>query len=280
MKKELWRFIGFFLLVMTSCIEPAWADKEVVQKVLKKADRFEKNAIVYLEGAQKIKRSVQGAYQGVQGTIKKAKAFTNAVMTGDIAGAISSGMSVASDLGAGDGVMNEFNALQSNYDTISNAYGQANNLVGQASGLLSQANGLLNSPLDQMVGNVPSFISNINDLGDTISDVEKNIIPKVSRTENSVAFQEHEEKVNDVLRETLASLYAQAFVTRSEIADEKAKTPEEIDTTNERALIGAATDSVTRSVVRLVNIYQMEAAMLEFKALYASGYSGQRTEEE
>ena len=244
----------------------AHADKEVVQKVLKKTDRIEKTAIKYLEEAQTLKRKIQSELQGIKGTIAKAKNFANAVASGDIAGAISSGTALGSDLNLGDGFM----AIA----------GQASGAFNQASGLLSKANGLMNSPLDQIVNNVPGFIQDINDLESTVADVEKNIMAEVSVIENSVAHQVHEEKINDILREKLATIYAQALVTRSKIADEKAEKPEEIDTTNERALISASVDSVTQIAVRLNNIYQMESAMMEYATIKEGGKSKQRVKEE
>ena len=56
--------------------------------------------------------------------------------------------------------------------------------------------------------------------------------------------------------------------------------PEEIDTTNERALISASVDSVTQIAVRLNNIYQMESAMMEYATIKEGGKSGQRVKEE
>ncbi len=265
----------------------AHADKEVVQKVLKKTDRIEKTAIEYLEEAQTLKRQIQSELQGIKGTIAKAKNFANAVASGDIAGAISSGTALGSDLNLGDGFMSEMEALQNNYEAGSQLYnsgsamaGQASGAFNQASGLLSKANGLINSPLDQIVNNVPGFIQDINDLESTVADVEKNVMAEVSVIENSIAHQEHEEKINDILREKMATIYAQALVTRSKIADEKAEKPEEIDTTNERALISASVDSVTQIAVRLNNIYQMESAMMEYATIKEGGKSGQRVKEE
>lgn len=275
------------ILALGAMMPTAHADKETIQKVLKKTDRIEKVGIEYLEEAQKLKRQVQSELQGIKGTIANAKKFATAVASGDIAGAISSGMAVGSDLNLGDEFMGEMQTLQNNYEAGSQLYnsgsaivGQASGAVNQASGLLSKANGLMNSPLDQVVNNIPSFIQDVNDLKSTVSDIEDNVMAEVSRVENSIAFQEHEEKINDILREKLATLYAQAMVTRSKIADEKAETPEEIDTTNERALISASADSVTQISVRLTNIYQMESAMMEYETLKTGGKSGQREKEE
>lgn len=268
-------------------IPAAHADKEVVQKVLKKTDRIEKTAIEFLEEAQTLKRKIQSELQGIKGTIAKAKNFANAVASGDIAGAISSGTALGSDLNLGDGFMSEMETLQNNYEVGSQLYnsgsaiaGQVSGAFNQASGLLSKANGLMNSPLDQIVNNVPGFIQDINDLESTVADVEKNVMAEISAIENSVAHQEHEEKINDILREKMATIYAQALVTRSKIADEKAEKPEEIDTTNERALISASVDSVTQIAVRLNNIYQMESAMMEYATIKEGGKSGQRVKEE
>ena len=276
--------IMFALGVM---IPAAHADKEVVQKVLKKTDRIEKTAIEFLEEAQTLKRKIQSELQGIKGTIAKAKNFANAVASGDIAGAISSGTALGSDLNLGDGFMSEMETLQNNYEVGSQLYnsgsaiaGQVSGAFNQASGLLSKANGLMNSPLDQIVNNVPGFIQDINDLESTVADVEKNVMAEISAIENSVAHQEHEEKINDILREKMATIYAQALVTRSKIADEKAEKPEEIDTTNERALISASVDSVTQIAVRLNNIYQMESAMMEYATIKEGGKSGQRVKEE
>ena len=268
-------------------IPAAHADKEVVQKVLKKTDRIEKTAIEFLEEAQTLKRKIQSELQGIKGTIAKAKNFANAVASGDIAGAISSGTALGYDLNLGDGFMSEMETLQNNYEVGSQLYnsgsaiaGQVSGAFNQASGLLSKANGLMNSPLDQIVNNVPGFIQDINDLESTVADVEKNVMAEISAIENSVAHQEHEEKINDILREKMATIYAQALVTRSKIADEKAEKPEEIDTTNERALISASVDSVTQIAVRLNNIYQMESAMMEYATIKEGGKSGQRVKEE
>ncbi len=268
------------LLGLGVMIPTAKADKEVVQKVLKKIDRIEKVGIKYIEDAQKLKRKIQSELQGIKGTIANAKNFANAVASGDIAGAISSGTALGSDLNLGDGFMGEMEALQNNYEVGSQLYNSGSAITGKASGLLNKANGLMNSPLDQVVNNVPDFIQDINDLESTVSDVEKNVMAEVSRIENSIAHQEHEEKINDVLREKLATLYAQALVTRSKIADEKAETPEEIDSTNERALISASADSVTQIAVRLNNIYQMESAMMEYATIKEGGKSRQRVKEE
>lgn len=280
MKKRLLIFLLNILLGVGLIVPTARADKEGIQKVLKKTDQIEKVSIGYLKAYMQIKQDLQKKLQGIKGVV-------SAVASGDIAGAISSSMSVASDFGAGENVMGELEAIQSNYETGmslyntgSEAYGQASSAVGQASGLLSKANGLMNSPIDEIINNVPSFIQDVNDLKGTMSDIEKNVIPSISRIENPVAFQQHEEKINDILREKLATLYAQALVTRSKIADEKAATPEEIDTTNERALISAAIDSVTQVTVRLNNIYQMESAMMEYQTMKESGQSGQRETEE
>ena len=280
MKKRFLLLIFNILLGLGVMIPTAKADKEVVQKVLKKTDRIEKTAIEYLEEAQTLKRQIQSKLQGIKGTIANAKNFANSVASGDIAGAISSGMSLGSDLNLGDGFMGEMETLQNNYEAVSQLYNSGSAIVGQASGLLSKANGLMSTPLDQIVNNVPGFIQNINDLESTASDVEKNVMAEVSVIENSIAHQEHEEKINDILREKLATLYAQALVTRSKIADEKAETPEEIDTTNERALISASADSVTQISVRLNNIYQMESAMMEYATIKEGGKSRQRVKEE
>ena len=280
MKKRFLLLIFNILLGLGVMIPTAKADKEVVQKVLKKTDRIEKTAIEYLEEAQTLKRQIQSKLQGIKGTIANAKNFANSVASGDIAGAISSGTSLGSDLNLGDGFMGEMETLQNNYEAVSQLYNSGSAIVGQASGLLSKANGLMSTPLDQIVNNVPGFIQNINDLESTASDVEKNVMAEVSVIENSIAHQEHEEKINDILREKLATLYAQALVTRSKIADEKAETPEEIDTTNERALISASADSVTQISVRLNNIYQMESAMMEYATIKEGGKSRQRVKEE
>ena len=170
--------------------------------------------------------------------------------------------------------------IQDAKDAANDIVGEGQDLINQGTSLWNSANGLIRSPLDGLLSTAPEFIEDINDLDSTIEDVQENIVPKVSRVENSVEYQKHQEKVNDILREQLASMYAFALVQRSEIAKEKASGAEEIDTTNERKLIQASADSITKTVVRLINIYQMEAAMFEYEAVSASGKSGQRTDEE
>ena len=71
-------------------------------------------------------------------------------------------------------------------------------------------------------------------------------------------------------RQNVSSFYAKALAMRVQIAKDKAATPAEIDTTNERALIQASVMVTTTTAQRLARILELEAAMYEYETTQSS----------
>ena len=257
--------LAFFTLtyLITANVQPARADKEAVQKVLKKADRYEKIGMNALEEGIKIQKQFEKYANGIQGALK----FAKAVASGDLEGALAAAENVP-------GLSGEVANLNANLEGATNLVNEGVSagagLVNKANGLVSKANGLIDSPVDALKNAIPSDLSNINDVGQTQKDVDKSYTAEYGSAEDIEVYSAQKEKLDAIQRDNIASLYARALAARVEITKEKAETPEEIDSENTRALIAATRNAATRAAVRLRRIVQLEASIQEYESTQLS----------
>lgn len=255
MKRILLAFFTLTCLIMAN-VQPAWADKEAVQKVLKKADRYEKIGMNALEEGIKIKKQFEKYANGIQGAVK----FAKAAASGDLEGALAAAENVP---GLSEDVAN----LNTNLEGATNLVNEG---VGAGTNLMNKANGLMDSPVDSLKNIIPSDLSNINDVEQTQKDVDKSYTAEYGSAEDIEVYNAQKEKLDAIQRDNIASLYARALAARVEITKEKAETPEEIDSSNTRALIAATRDAATKAAVRLRRIVQLEASIQEYETTQLS----------
>lgn len=232
----------------------AYADKEVVQKVLKKTDAIEKQGIFYLEEYQKIKRNVQKTVTGVKQAITTGTNFVMAVANGDLVGAVSAGTSLT----------NQISQNLTGKDLVEGKQ------ISAATSIAGNVSSLITNPMETLKTKIPSFISDVKDLKKTKKNVEENVVPENTQQENPTAYAEQQNKIDDLQRQNVSSFYAKALAMRVQIAKDKAATPAEIDTTNERALIQASVMVTTTTAQRLARILELEAAMYEYETTQSS----------
>lgn len=232
----------------------AYADKEIVQKVLKKTDVIEKQGIFYLEEYQKIKRKVQKTVTGVKQAITTGANFVTAVANGDLVGAVSAGTSLT----------NQISQNLTGKDLVEGKQ------ISAATSIAGNVSSLITNPMETLKTKIPSFISDVKDLKKTKKNVEENVVPENTQQENPTAYAEQQNKIDDLQRQNVSSFYAKALAMRVQIAKDKAATPAEIDTTNERALIQASVMVTTTTAQRLTRILELEAAMYEYETTQSS----------
>ena len=232
----------------------AYADKEIVQKVLKKTDVIEKQGIFYLEEYQKIKRKVQKTVTGVKQAITTGTNFVTAVANGDLVGAVSAGTSLT----------NQISQNLTGKDLVEGKQ------ISAATAIAGNVSSLITNPMETLKTKIPSFISDVKDLKKTKKNVEENVVPENTQQENPTAYAEQQNKIDDLQRQNVSSFYAKALAMRVQIAKDKAATPAEIDTTNERALIQASVMVTTTTAQRLARILELEAAMYEYETTQSS----------
>ena len=232
----------------------AYADKEIVQKVLKKTDAIEKQGIFYLEEYQKIKRKVQKTVTGVKQAITTGTNFVTAVANGDLVGAVSAGTSLT----------NQISQNLTGKDLVEGKQ------ISAATSIAGNVSSLITNPMETLKTKIPSFISDVKDLKKTKKNVEENVVPENTQQENPTAYAEQQNKIDDLQRQNVSSFYAKALAMRVQIAKDKAATPAEIDTTNERALIQASVMVTTTTAQRLARILELEAAMYEYETTQSS----------
>lgn len=252
--KKLGAIIGMIICFMLMNIASAYADKETMQSFLKKLDNAERNAINALELYQNTKRLYQSTYAGIKGTLSSVKNVGTAIKNGDISGAVAAGTSA----------INQGSTLATGEDALSN------DQINAATSVANDLNGLSTNPMETLKTQIPSFISNVKDLTQSKKDVEENTVPKNITTENPTAYAKQMEKIYDIMRQNISTMYAKALVMRVEIAKEKAATPPEIDTSNQRILIQNTADVSTRAITRLTRILELEADILEYEAMRGS----------
>ena len=251
------RFIIILMIISCGLLihsEPAYADKEVVQKILKKTDYYEKKGIGYLEEYQKLKRNVQKKITGLKKAISTSAAFATAVSNGDLVGAVSAGTSLANQ--ASQEIGGE-NLLE-------------NKQINAATSIAGNVSSLLTNPMETLKTKIPSFVKDVKDLKKTKKNVEENIVPENTPQENPTAYSEQQAKIDDLQRQNVSSFYAKALAMRVQIAKDKASTPAEIDTTDERALIQESVLITTTTAQRLARILEIEAAVYEYEMTQSS----------
>ena len=254
-------FSIFFLSVCL--VFPANADKERVQKVLKKVDVAEKVTINTLEEGQKVYRAGQKAFNGIKKSVNSAVSFGKNLASGNISGAFSSATDFADSTNI-PGLSENMDAIQTNIDEVGK-------LKDEAGGLASKANGLVKGSMDKLTNTVPSMFSNVSDIKQTEEDVDREYISQYGVEEEDInVFNTQQEKLLTVQRENIASLYARALAARVDITEEKASTPVEIDSTTARSLINATRDVAMRTAVRLKRIYELESAIYEYETMAAT----------
>ena len=90
--------LGYFSLIS---VAGAFADKEKVQKTLKKVDTGVKQGLGVYEDAQTYKRELTDKVNGAKGFIDSASNMASAVREGNLGGALSA----AENMGSSAGVM-------------------------------------------------------------------------------------------------------------------------------------------------------------------------------
>ena len=246
--------IAFLLSIGISF--PALADKEHIQSVLKKADNVEKKAMNVLEDGQRIYRAGQKGFNGVKKSVNSAMNVGKAIASGDIEGAFSAATDFADST--------DIPGLSENLENIQTNVDEAGKLTASASALASKANGLIKTSADLLPNTVPNYLTDTTDIKQTEADVEKEYTSVYGNNPDIDVFTEQQDKLMSAQRENIANLYAKALAVRVDIADEKAATPVEIDSTTARSLINATRDTAMRTAVRLKRIYELEAAMYEY----------------
>lgn len=248
------------LVGIASYAPPSYAlpDKEAVQGTLKKADFFVKLGIIIVEGAQKVKRQITKYVNGVAGAIKDVKAFSEAVKTGDINGALSAADSLGGKVPGVD-ISGDVAAINNN---ISGATDLANSATGSVAGVANKMNELKNTS--------PSSLLNINDTKQTKKDLSKTYYGQYGTDSDINVFENQREKIEGIQRDNIANMYAKALTRRVAIAKEKAETPEEIDSTNTRALVSATNDVAMKTAGRLRKIMEFEAAIYDYRLTQAT----------
>ena len=246
-------FLSLFLA------SPAQADKESIQKALKKVDVVEKKAMNVLEKGQKVYRAGQKGFNGIKKSVNSAMAVGKAVASGDINGAFNAATDFVDSTDI-PGLSDELGNIQTNVDT-------ANTLTSQANTLASKAKGLVAGSVDKLQNTVPTLMSNVTDLKQTRQDVEKNYTAQYGDGNDVQIFNEQKAKNMAIQRDNVANLYAKALAVRVDIVEEKAATPAEIDTTTARSLINATKDVSMRTATRLKRIYELESAILEYETI-------------
>ncbi len=252
--KKLGAIIGMIICFMLMNIPSAYADKEVIQSVLKKMDTIERFAINLLEEYQKAKRFYQSTYAGIKGTLSSVKNVGTAIKNGDISGAVAAGTSA----------VNQGSTLVTGENALSDKQ------VNAAASVANDLNGLSTNPMETLKTQIPSFMSNVKNLTQSKKDVEENTVPKNITTENPTAYAKQMEKIYDIMRQNISTMYAKAMVMRVAIAEEKSAAQPEIDTSNQRILIQNTADVSTRAITRLTRILELEADILEYEAMRGS----------
>ena len=237
-------FLGIFLA------SPAQADKERIQKALKKVDVVEKKAMNALEFSQKVYRAGQKGYNGIKKSVNSAMAVGKAVAAGDIEGAFTAATDFADSTDI-PGLSEELGNIQTNIDATNT--------------LASQANGLIAGSVDKLQNTVPSIMSDVTDLKQTRQDIKTNYTAQYGDGDDVQIFKEQQSQNMTIQRDNVANLYAKALAVRVDIAEEKAAEPVEIDTTTARSLINATKDVSMRTATRLKRIYELESAILEYE---------------
>ena len=222
-------FLGIFLA------SPAQADKERIQKALKKVDVVEKKAMNALEFSQKVYRAGQKGYNGIKKSVNSAMAVGKAVAAGDIEGAFTAATDFADSTDI-PGLSEELGNIQTNIDATNT--------------LASQANGLVAGSVDKLQNTVPSIMSDVTDLKQTRQDIKTNYTAQYGDGDDVQIFKEQQSQNMTIQRDNVANLYAKALAVRVDIAEEKAAEPVEIDTTTARSLINATKDVSMRTATR------------------------------
>lgn len=239
-------FLGYFSLIS---VAGAFADKEKVQKTLKKVDTGVKQGLVVYEDAQTYKRELTDKVNGAKGFIDSASNMASAVQEGNLDDALSA----AENMESSAGVMGIENIRGTNLDAIA---GKSNNLKNTT----------------------PSFISNVNDPKASKEEVSQNFNAQLGDGDDVAITESQNQKMEAIQRENLASMYARALSTRVALAKEKAATPEEIDTTDTRQIISAVQKRAMVTAARLKKILEFESAIYDFNLTEKNkNYQAQRT---
>lgn len=92
--------------------------------------------------------------------------------------------------------------------------------------------------------------------------IEENYVPKVGGGNDLEADRAAKEKMQEVLRNAVAKLYALGFTNRTSLQKEK---PRDVDMTDSRQMLQETNNKAIEVIDRLTQIYILEAAMEEYQ---------------
>lgn len=147
-----------------------------------------------------------------------------------------------------EGIQSERAAIQGKVQSIKSKVDAATDQVESVNSVSDLKN------LKQTQKTISAAITDVKDLDSTRKDIQKDLIAKVGKGNDTANDQDQELKMKTVLGDMVADLYSTALTTRTSIAEEKDEAPEMSTTQSIIMLTTAKSDSIAKRYSSIWNL--------------------------